>query len=122
MTTPTRQVLQAARTSLASMADRDTPFIHNEWYVAAFSDEVGRQLLARTLLGKRVVFYRTEAGKAIALADRCAHRSFPLSASELDGDAIVCGYHGFRYNAEGDCIEVPAVATCPAGSASSAMP
>lgn len=115
MSVVTRQVLQAAKKSLASMADRDTPFIYNEWYVAAFSDEIGRELLARIILGKRLVFYRTQGGEAVALADRCAHRSYPLSESALDGDTIICGYHGFRYNSEGLCIEVPALAKCPRG-------
>lgn len=95
------------------MADRDTPFIFNEWYVAAFSAEVGRELLARKLLGKNVLLYRTEGGEAVALDDRCAHRSYPLSQGSLEGDTVVCGYHGFRYDAQGDCIEVPAMAKCP---------
>lgn len=113
VTVPSAEILRAARHASSEMADRDTPFLFQEWYVAAFSDEVGRELLARTLLGKRIIFYRTAAGEAVALADRCAHRSFPLSAGALEGDTIVCGYHGFRYDAKGDCIEVPAAAKCP---------
>jgi phenylpropionate dioxygenase-like ring-hydroxylating dioxygenase large terminal subunit len=113
MTLPSPEVIAAARRASAAMADRTTPFIFDEWYVAAFGDEVGRSFLARTLLGKNVLLYRTEAGKVVALDDRCAHRSYPLSSGELDGDTVVCGYHGFRYNADGDCIEVPAMAKCP---------
>lgn len=113
MTVPSAEILRAARHASSDMADRDTPFLFQEWYVAAFSDELGRELLARTLLGKKIVFYRTAAGEAVALADRCAHRSFPLSAGALEGDTVVCGYHGFRYDAKGDCIEVPSAAKCP---------
>lgn len=113
MTRPSSKVVEAARRASAEMADRNTPFIFDEWYVAAFGDEVGRSLLGRTLLGKKVLLYRTEAGEAVALDDRCAHRSYPLSSGELEGDTVVCGYHGFRYNAEGDCIEVPAMSKCP---------
>jgi vanillate O-demethylase monooxygenase subunit len=31
------------------------------------------------------------------MSDRCVHRRFPLSQapSRLDGDRVVCGYHGF---------------------------
>lgn len=113
MTRPSAEVVAAAQCASAGMADRDTPFVFDEWYVAAFSEEVGRSLLARTLLGKKVVLYRTASGEVVALDDRCAHRSYPLSSGELDGDTVVCGYHGFRYNADGDCIEVPAMAKCP---------
>ena len=35
-------------------------FLRNAWYVAAFDDEVGRALLARTLLGDPVVLDRSE--------------------------------------------------------------
>lgn len=113
MAVPSSEILRAARQASSEMADRNTPFLFDEWYVGAFSDEVGRGLLARTLLGKRLVFYRTAEGQAVTLADRCAHRSYPLSAGALEGDTVVCGYHGFRYNAKGDCIEVPSAARCP---------
>lgn len=113
MTLPNATVLEATRAAGSRMADRDTPFILNEWYVAALSDEVGESLLARTLLGKRVVMYRTAAGQAVALADRCPHRSFPLSAGRREGDTVVCMYHGLRFDAKGDCIEVPSQSPCP---------
>ncbi|WP_437883942.1 Rieske 2Fe-2S domain-containing protein [Pseudomonas sp. LRF_L74] len=115
MTLPSEHLIASSRKASGQMADRDTPFIFNEWYVAAFSSEVGRELKPRTLLGKHVVLYRTLAGEAVALEDRCAHRSFPLSRSHLDGDTIVCGYHGFRYNEAGDLIDVPSQKACPKG-------
>ncbi len=43
----------------------------------------------------------------VALADRCVHRRFPLSESRLEGDTIVCGYHGFTYDNGGSCVFVP---------------
>jgi nitrite reductase/ring-hydroxylating ferredoxin subunit len=113
MTRPLPEIIAAAQRASREMADRDTPFVFNEWYVAAFSAEVGRELLPRKLLGRNVLFYRTERGEAVALDDRCAHRSYPLSQGALEGDTVVCGYHGFRYDARGDCIEVPAMAKCP---------
>lgn len=89
-------------------ADRNTPLIRNCWYVAAFAGEVTRTPMRRWLLGRDVLLYRTEAGQPVALQNRCAHRSFPLHAGQLDGDAIVCNYHGFTYNPDGSCLRVPA--------------
>jgi len=83
------------------------PFVRNQWYVAAYSAEIGRSLLSRTILGEPLVLYRTTAGQPAALADRCVHRHFPLSESQLQGDTIVCGYHGFTYGADGRCVAVP---------------
>ena len=82
-------------------------FVRNQWYVAAYGREVGRELFGRTILGEPIVLYRTESGEPVALADRCVHRRYPLSESRLDGDRIVCGYHGFTYDTSGACVFVP---------------
>lgn len=55
-------------------------FLRDYWYVAAWSDEVGRTPLARTVLGEDIMIYRTEAGTAVALENRCAHRRLPRRA------------------------------------------
>ena len=60
-------------------------FARDQWYVAAYGREVGRELLARTVCGEPIVFYRTEAGEAVALADRCVHRRYPALASQPAG-------------------------------------
>ena len=122
MTMPSPGLLRACATAGTHMADRNTPLILNEWYVAAFSSELGRSLTRRKLLGRNVVLYRTADGRPVALDDRCAHRSFPLSAGRLQGDTIVCGYHGLRYDAAGDCIEVPSQSKCPKGIGVRAYP
>jgi vanillate O-demethylase monooxygenase subunit len=85
-----------------------TPFPRNQWYVAAYAHEIGRELFARTVCSEPIVLYRTEeAGEVVALADRCVHRRFPLSEGGLDGDRVVCGYHGFTYDRTGGCVSVP---------------
>lgn len=115
MTMPSPALIRASSAAGSHMADRNTPLIRNEWYVAAFAAELGRQLIRRKLLGRNLVLYRTQSGRVVALDDRCAHRSFPLSAGRLDGDTLVCGYHGFRYDAAGDCIGIPSQPKCPRG-------
>ncbi len=113
MARPAVSVMLAAQNASARMADRQTPFVFDDWYVAAFADELGPQLLARTLLGRGVVMYRDPEGRVVAMEDRCPHRSMPLSAGQLQDGQIVCAYHGMRFNAEGDCVHVPSQATCP---------
>jgi phenylpropionate dioxygenase-like ring-hydroxylating dioxygenase large terminal subunit len=83
----------------------DFPLRH--WYVVARADEVGDELLARQVCGQRVVLYRTTAGNPVALADRCSHRQFPLSAGRRIGDEIQCGYHGLRFDECGTCTWAP---------------
>lgn len=88
-----------------------TPFPLNSWYAAAWGHEVGRALAARTICDVDVVLYRTAAGAAVALEDACWHRLLPLSLGRLEGDQVVCGYHGLVFNPEGRCTYMPAQKT-----------
>ncbi|MFC0105997.1 aromatic ring-hydroxylating dioxygenase subunit alpha [Kibdelosporangium aridum] len=90
-----------------------TAFVRDHWYVAAYGHEIGRELFSRTVLGEPLVFYRSTDGVVVALADRCVHQRYPLSESRLDGDTIVCGYHGFTYDSAGTCVFVPGQARIP---------
>lgn len=90
-----------------------TQIPRNQWYVAAYGTEIGDGLLPRTICGEPIVFFRDADGTVRALADRCVHRRFPLSASNKVGDSIVCGYHGFTYDKAGACIAVPGQTRIP---------
>lgn len=79
----------------------------NTWYAGAFSDEVSRQPISRTLLDVPVVFFRREDGAPVALHDRCPHRFAPLSTGVLVGDTIQCAYHGLRFDCAGRCVANP---------------
>lgn len=79
----------------------------NCWYVAAFAQDVGRDLVSRTILSQPVVLYRKQDGSAVAVGGRCPHRHFPLGKSCLHGDTIVCGYHGIAFGADGACVDIP---------------
>jgi phenylpropionate dioxygenase-like ring-hydroxylating dioxygenase large terminal subunit len=65
----------------------------------------------RTICGKPVVMYRKTDGQVAALADACWHRLVPLSRGRLDGDEVICGYHGLAFNAQGRCTYMPSQET-----------
>lgn len=88
-------------------ANRSTPLIKNTWYVLCFSSEVDRTLRSRKIAGVDVLFYRTTEGKAVVMRNRCPHRSFPLSKGKLDGDNVVCNYHGLGFGPNGKCVSKP---------------
>ncbi|SKG69696.1 ring-hydroxylating dioxygenase, large terminal subunit [Mycobacteroides abscessus subsp. bolletii] len=85
----------------------------NAWYVAAWDHEVTKtQLFSRTVVNRPLVLYRTEDGRAIALADACWHRLAPLSMGKRVGsDEVQCPYHGLRFNSAGRCTFMPAQKT-----------
>jgi phenylpropionate dioxygenase-like ring-hydroxylating dioxygenase large terminal subunit len=90
------------------------PFPFDQWWVGAYSHEVSRALMQRTILGAPVVFYRTMAGEAVALAGLCPHRLYPLVNGRLEGDTLQCGYHGFTFDQTGRCTRISSQLESPA--------
>ncbi len=80
----------------------------NAWYPALWSQDLATaKLVARTILGDPVVFFRTADGVA-ALADVCPHRFAPLSKGELiPQGGVRCMYHGLEFAADGRCTKNP---------------
>lgn len=97
-------------------------FVQNQWYVAAWSREVGRDLLARTICGEPIVMFRREDGSAVALQDRCWHRLAPLSKGRLIGDVVECGYHGLVFDGDGQCVRMPNQDAIPSAACVTAYP
>lgn len=111
------------------MTSTDTAYLAQQrnypadlWWVAARSEELGATPLSRRLLDRPVVLYRTASGRPVALEDRCMHRWAPLSQGYLEGDELVCGYHGAVFSAEGRCVRYPGQAQVPAQAAVRAYP
>ncbi|WP_368075909.1 Rieske 2Fe-2S domain-containing protein [Leisingera sp. NJS201] len=82
-------------------------YLRNCWYVAGRSEDFGRELTALTMLEEQIVIYRDTQGKAIALEDACPHRKLPLSRGTIEGDHVVCGYHGLTFDCRGECVIAP---------------
>jgi len=97
-------------------------FVRNAWYAAAWSEEIGRDLVERWICGVPIVFYRREDGTAVALEGTCPHRQYPLALGRLKGDHIECGYHGITFGCDGACARVPGEQRAPAAMRVRAFP
>jgi phenylpropionate dioxygenase-like ring-hydroxylating dioxygenase large terminal subunit len=83
-------------------------WVHNAWYVAAWSREIdGEGLHPRTIVNQPLVLYRTGTGAVVAMEDRCCHRLAPLSMGRREGDDLRCMYHGLKFGPDGRCNEIP---------------
>jgi phenylpropionate dioxygenase-like ring-hydroxylating dioxygenase large terminal subunit len=57
--------------------------------------------------GTPLVLFRAADGRPAALVDRCPHRNVPLSLGRVVGDTVQCPYHGWRFDAAGQCRAIP---------------
>ena len=87
-------------------------FMPDFWYLVVAGRAVapGRTVPA-TLLGQDILVGRARDGTVFAYADRCPHRGMPMRHGGFDGEALQCGYHGWRFRAQdGRCVSIPALA------------
>jgi len=90
--------------------------LRNQWYCAAFGDELKHEPMARMLLNEPVAIYRRADGTPVAFEDRCCHRRAPLSHGKVEGDNLRCGYHGLLYDPTGAVIWAPGQDRLPSGA------
>ncbi|MCB9639933.1 MAG: aromatic ring-hydroxylating dioxygenase subunit alpha [Myxococcales bacterium] len=79
------------------------------WYVACTSRQLRKKPLAIELMEQRLVLFRDAQGQAAALRDLCPHRQVQLSLGRVQEGCIECPYHGWRFDAQGDCVFVPSL-------------
>ncbi len=83
------------------------PVLKRFWYPVMPIVELAAKPQTFQLLGEKLALWLDRAGKPSAVRDRCCHRSAQLSQGEVIEGAIRCPYHGWSFNGEGVCVNVP---------------
>ena len=80
------------------------------WHpVAAVAELTGERPIKRVrILGQNLVVYRDTSGEYGLMEEQCPHRRASLAYGRVDHEGIRCPYHGWKFNAEGKCLETPA--------------
>ncbi len=78
------------------------------WHPVAWSHEVAESPLPVTLLCEPLVLVR-RSGEVAAFHDECPHRGAPLSLGRVEGDELVCAFHGWRFGSDGAATCIPAL-------------
>lgn len=81
--------------------------MNHGWFVIERSDTLASTPLARHILGDPVVLVRTADGGILALEDRCPHQGVPLSHGRLGPNGLICRYHGWSFDRNGNCTSIP---------------
>lgn len=82
------------------------PVLHREWIAVCRSSDVQDKPVQVTLMGERIVVFRTEAG-IHAFKDLCIHRGAALSLGCVRNGNLVCPYHAWEYDPSGACVKIP---------------
>lgn len=78
------------------------------WHPVAASAQLDDEpVLPVTILGESLVLFRDRQGRPGLVADRCAHRSMHLEYGIPEAEGLRCPYHGWMYDATGQCLETP---------------
>jgi len=104
---------QAARVSYADIL-RVGPgtiagrYLRRFWQpVFVGADLTPGQIKPIRILGEDLTLYRGESGTAHIVGGRCAHRGVQLVLGFIHGEHIECPYHGWTYDASGQCVAQP---------------
>jgi phenylpropionate dioxygenase-like ring-hydroxylating dioxygenase large terminal subunit len=63
-----------------------------------------------TLLGEELVAFRDSDGRIGLIDAYCPHRRAPLFYGRNEARGLRCVYHGWKFNVDGQCVDLPNVA------------
>jgi 5,5'-dehydrodivanillate O-demethylase len=83
-------------------------YLRHFWHPVYRSEDLAAGWTKRIeIMGEHFTLYRGEGGLAHVMEDRCPHRKTQLSTGDVEGDDIRCLYHGWKFAADGTCLEQP---------------
>ena len=83
------------------------------WYLFSAGADLARGPVSKPMLGRRLVAFRTQSGRAVVMDGNCAHLGADLGCGKVVGESIQCPFHGWRYGPDGLCNHAPVVAFTP---------
>ena len=113
-------MLSAAENELLTRTGAGTPmgeYFRRFWHPVALSRELpepdGAPVRVK-VLGEELLAFRDTAGRVGLVEPQCAHRGANLFFGRNEEGGLRCIYHGWKYDVDGRCVELPNV---PPGSA-----
>jgi phenylpropionate dioxygenase-like ring-hydroxylating dioxygenase large terminal subunit len=94
------------------------------WYAVALSDDLAPgDVQPLECLGRELVLFRTEAGEARVFDAYCIHLGAHLGhGGTVEGEALVCPFHKWKYASNGSCVDVPYAKTLPPRARMESLP
>ena len=78
------------------------------WYAVAESSELNNtDVKPLKYFGRDLAVFRTESGTAKVIDAMCPHLGAHLGYGSVIEDSVVCRFHGWKFNGDGFCTDVP---------------
>jgi vanillate O-demethylase monooxygenase subunit len=99
-----------SRSSTPLTEDVAAAALRRTWQpVANAVDLLPGRIIGYTLLGIELVISRFADGRLLAADTACPHKGARLTAGCIRDGELVCPYHGWRFNAAGECLSIPSL-------------
>ena len=96
------------------------------WFQIGFASDVpAGEIRSVRLCGNDYVLVRGRSGDLALLEAYCPHQGAKLDEPAkplVDGERLVCPFHGWQYDLSGRCVEVPYSEQIPAGACLGSLP
>ena len=65
------------------------------------------------LLGEQLIAFRDSSGRVGVMDHKCPHRCASLFLGRNEENGMRCVYHGWKFDADGNCVDTPNLAGNP---------
>jgi nitrite reductase/ring-hydroxylating ferredoxin subunit len=80
----------------------------NYWYPVAWADQLKpNKILPVKVWQQAIAIYRDDAGRVCAVENACPHKGVELHRGQVQGERLVCPYHGWEFDRAGTCVGIP---------------
>ena len=89
---------------------RGTPMgelLRRYWHPVGLSRDAGDTPRPVKILGEELILFRDGQGRPGLVYPRCCHRGTTLYYGKIEERGIRCCYHGWLFDVEGKCLEMP---------------
>jgi 5,5'-dehydrodivanillate O-demethylase len=104
-------MLSPEQNNLLTQTSAGTPMgelLRRYWWPIAGASEFDEQLTKPVrLMGEDLTLYRDKSGNYGLLDRHCPHRRADLTYGYTEACGLRCSYHGWHFDAEGNCLEQP---------------
>ena len=105
-------MLTAANNEMLTRVGPGTPMgnlMREYWIPACLSSELKADCapMRLMLLGENLIAFRDTDGRVGIMEHRCPHRGASLFFGRNEEDGLRCVYHGWKFDVEGKCVDMP---------------